>query len=774
MVNAISGLNKAQYGGLDFDTHFDDLLARLQVEFAADFNDFALSSLGIVLLDLTSYGLDTLSFYLDRRATDNFLETARTRKSISRLTRQLGYKMSAAVASSVDLEVAITVPVAFSVTVPALFQFEGPDGLIFEAARSVTFSPGAGASSPQTIPCYEGETIVESFVSDGTANQVFELSRVPDNKFVVAGTVSTLVDGSAFTESEFMTFDATDQFEVGYNDDPTTIRFGDGTAGNIPTEGASIDVTYVASSGVNGLVQANTITDVVTPLVVSFQQISLSVTNSNPSVGGSDPESLESAKANAPQVFKSRDVAITRNDYVALAGSFSDPLFGRVAVAQAISSRSGGTDLTLQNYLQDIIDAVGLVAPTITAAVTAGEAQLDVIDDNSTMGTGSNNISDKLDDTATLLSSISDQATTALVATRSSQANTSDLTTASAEITTRSSNTSSEVTSADGSVTSALNTINAITDTTDDSLTTATKTSIVNSLTAAKQDLSDAVSQLTALDTQNATISGLVGTLDSNLGAILTALNQISSDSSDVGTDLVTSGTLLEQLSTLNAGIQTASTSTRAEFANITNAQVVVVNDVEAATDGISTHVGSFLSADCKANLVTVPILTVNQGGFFAAPSLSLIQSLQEYLDARKEVTQTVSVTSGERFLVPAVITVRVGVSAGYAQNVIKNAVEASIDTVLRGRRFGESLFESELDAAIEDIDGISYWNVAINGHYDSSTGLTSSSKLDEDGNLILSIGEIITKADFRNTVLSPSILGVLVNTETALTPSGN
>ena len=93
----MEALVRAKYAGLDFDTHVDDLLARLQVKFAADFNDFAVSSLAIVILDAISYGLDTLSFYLDRRATDAFLATARTRRSVSRLCRQLGYKMGAAI-----------------------------------------------------------------------------------------------------------------------------------------------------------------------------------------------------------------------------------------------------------------------------------------------------------------------------------------------------------------------------------------------------------------------------------------------------------------------------------------------------------------------------------------------------------------------------------------------------------------------------------------------------------------------------------------------------
>ena len=200
----VAELNRVKYSGLSFDTHFDDLQARLQIKFASDFNDFALSSLGIMLVDIISFGLDSLSFYLDRRATDLYLETARTRKSVSRLSRQLGYKMRAAIAASVDLNVTITEPLTVTVTIERGFQFQGPNNLVFEAAQDVSWSPAEQvAGDTKVVPCFQGETFTESFVSDGTANQVFQIRKVPDSSFIVAGSVGVIVDGGIWEESEF-------------------------------------------------------------------------------------------------------------------------------------------------------------------------------------------------------------------------------------------------------------------------------------------------------------------------------------------------------------------------------------------------------------------------------------------------------------------------------------------------------------------------------------------------------------------------------------------
>ncbi len=765
MVNvARQDLNRVQYSGLDFDTLNDDLLARLQVQFAADFNDFALSSMGIVLLDLVSFGLDTLSFYLDRRATDNFLQTARTRASVSRLTRQLGYKMGAAVASSTDLMVAILAPVGFPVPIPEKTQFQGPNGLIFESAKAVSFAANADVTSPQQIPVYEGETITESFVSDGTSNQVFTLARVPGGKFIVQGTVDVIVDGAAFTESDFITFDATDQFEFAANDDPPTVRFGDGTAGNIPKQGATIAVTYVASAGLAGLVLANTITSTAQPFVVNFQQIQLSITNPCPSVGGDDPETIASAKIFAPQVFKSRLVAITRNDYEALAGSFADPLFGRVAVAQAISSRSAETDLTLQNLLNDIKDAVAANKPTIAAAITAGQAQLAIIATDTTAGSVS--ISQQLTDLVTLIVQINNENNAATTISRQSKQKTTEIQSNHSEISTRLASASGDVATVQITTNSIQTTVSAIGLGGSDQLTLATQTSLINLLSSITTTLIHLGSVLTQIGSQSSAASSAAGIISTNLTTILTYLGQISDDVVDVGTDLVTSNTKLNTISTLNAAIAAAGVATSAELAAISAANTLTTGDVQTATDEITTHVSAFLSADCKANLVTVPILTKDSSGFFASPSTSLVQSLQAFLDVRKEVTQTVAVTDGHRFLIPAAITVRVAVKKNFAQSVVQNAVAAVVDTTLRDRKFGQSLYVSELDTAIEAVPGIAFWNTRIDGYFDENLEVVVADKLDANGNLILGIGEIITKATVRDGSATPQP-GVLITVET-------
>lgn len=715
----VAELNRVKYSGLDFDSHFDDLQARLQIKFAADFNDFALSSLGIMLVDIIAFGLDSLSFYLDRRATDLYLETARTRKSVSRLTRQLGYKMRASIAASVDLDVFVEEPLSVSVTVPKGFQFKGPNDLVFEAAQAVTWTPGEQiAETVKNVPCFQGETFTESFVSDGSANQVFELRRVPTDAFVVAGSVEVVVDGTAFDESEFLSFDATNQFEVGYNDQPPTVRFGDGVAGNIPVNTASIDVTYVASRGKAGIVSKETIQSSVAPLVVNFTTVQLNINNPRGSSGADDPESLVHAKIFAGQVFRSRFVAVTRGDYEALAGSFADPLFGRVAVAQALSTRSASSDLVLQTLLNDILVAVTPTKALVDTATAAIDASLLTADGLLT------SLEEKLSDAADKMVEIDTSLDTIITSGRAAK-------NLSLEVSTDANDIQANVVTGKAAV-------DAVATGGSDTLTLATKAAI-----KAYFDL---------ISAEATAISGNANTIETDAASIIATAGNTKDDVAVVGVDTTTEGTFLEEAeddrAALVALIGTISPGTgiRLQVDNINTAVTDETTTVAEAVTSIQAHADRILAADCKVNLVTVPILARDAGGFYTAPSISLMNSLQEFLNARKEVTQVVEVVSGEDFLIPAIVQLRVGVRSGYSTSVTSSEVATAVDGVLRDRRFGVSLFVSDLVDIILLVEGVSFVNVKILGHTDPATNTLTTDRLDSDGNLVILSSEVISK----------------------------
>ncbi len=94
------------------------------------------------------------------------------------------------------------------------------------------------------------------------------------------------------------------------------IHFGDGSKGMMPPEGRNNVVArrYQVGGGTRGNVNANSLT-VLTRSIAYLEK----VTNHLPAAGGANPETVEEAKTRAPMEIKSRDRAVTAEDFEGLA-----------------------------------------------------------------------------------------------------------------------------------------------------------------------------------------------------------------------------------------------------------------------------------------------------------------------------------------------------------------------------------------------------------------------------------------------------------------------
>jgi putative intracellular protease/amidase len=234
----------------------------------------------------------------------------------------------------------------------------------------------------------------------------------------------------------------------------------------------------------------------------------------------------------------------------------------------------------------------------------------------------------------------------------------------------------------------------------------------------------------------------------------------------EIGGDLVTPGTYMTLSNTdrlaIEAEVGTAAppTGLYLAVAIIDEAVADVSVQTAALTDEIFEHVDAFLASDCQANLVVVPILAKNSSGFYAAPSLGLIKSLQAFLDARKEVTQTVAVTSGALALVPAVTTIEIGVLPNFSQSVTETSAAAAMDGLLKGRSFGISLYRSDIHKTLLAVTGVSYVNVTIDGYLDGVS--TNTTLNDSEGNLVVDSSKVITKG--TTNISSVALTGIITS----------
>jgi hypothetical protein len=216
---------------------------------------------------------------------------------------------------------------------------------------------------------------------------------------------------------------------------------------------------------------------------------------------------------------------------------------------------------------------------------------------------------------------------------------------------------------------------------------------------------------------------------------------------------LTSDGTgLAADITTLNASISANDTTMAANAVTIATAvdrieTAETTLDTEIANDEIAllAHLDTLFSADCKVNLVQVPILVTGGDGFYTGPSTGLVRAVQSYLDEIKEVTHLVEVVSGSTNLVPAYIEIEVKYDNTVVQSEVKASIEAGIDDILRGRDFDTSLYMSDLAAVLDAIDGYEYVNTSITA---------PASHIDGDGNLIVAELEIVTKGGVTVTAI--------------------
>jgi hypothetical protein len=83
--------NEVNLNAFDFDTIRSSMKDYIQRNYPEDFNDWIESSEFVALLDLMAYLGQSLAFRMDINARENFMDVARARESILRLSRYLSY-----------------------------------------------------------------------------------------------------------------------------------------------------------------------------------------------------------------------------------------------------------------------------------------------------------------------------------------------------------------------------------------------------------------------------------------------------------------------------------------------------------------------------------------------------------------------------------------------------------------------------------------------------------------------------------------------------------
>ena len=314
-----SYIPQVDYTSRDYETIREDLL-NLIPNYAPNWTNRDPSDFGITLVELFSYMGDLLNFYIDRAANEGFLATASQRDSILRIASMLNYTPTESTPAIVELSFSNssatnkTVPartqIATSVTVNGVTT-----QVVFETDDAVVVPAKVGAvNGVATVNATQGKTVTELLgTSNGTPNQVFKLSQ----ESTITDSIEISVNGVSYTYSPFLIdnnlFDpvfTTFSDSEGY----TYVQFGDGIGGRIPPSAGTINATYRVGLGSAGNVPINKLT-----FFLTNPQSGITVNNQEAAAGGSDPETTDSIRTNAPLALKGLNRAVSLQDYASLA-----------------------------------------------------------------------------------------------------------------------------------------------------------------------------------------------------------------------------------------------------------------------------------------------------------------------------------------------------------------------------------------------------------------------------------------------------------------------
>lgn len=182
--------------------------------------------------------------------------------------------------------------------------------IVFRLLADLTIVAGQTSASA-TVENSEPQE--DSFTSTDRPNQEIVLTQTP---FLDGSVVVTAANGTFTIVDNFLDSAANDKhFTVSVDNlDRATIRFGNGSAGAIPT--GTITLAYRTGGGLAGNVPAGAIKVLEgTWTDLNGNPVTITVTNAAAAEGGDDRESVAAARERIPRAVRTVEVAIARQDY---------------------------------------------------------------------------------------------------------------------------------------------------------------------------------------------------------------------------------------------------------------------------------------------------------------------------------------------------------------------------------------------------------------------------------------------------------------------------
>jgi len=365
--------NKLEISAIDFDQIKANLKTFLQNQ--AEFQDYNFEGSGFsILLDLLAYNTHYLAYNANVVANEMFLDSADLRNSIVSLAKMLGYTPTSPRSPIANIDILINNATGTSITMDKGTVFStSVNGVSYQFITNAdaTITPVDGVYRFSNVNIYEGSSVTYKYTVD---------SSDPDQRFIINSTradTSTLkvkvqnsISDTTTTTYNLSTgltsLDNTSKvyFIQEVEDNKFEVYFGDGVIGKSLDDGNIVILEYIVTNkteanGASSFTLSGTIN--------GFSDVT--ITTNSAAQGGSEGQSKESIRYNAPLNYARQDRAVTTTDYETLVqeiypnaqsvsawGGEDDetPVYGVVKIAIKAASGSTLTNTTKQSIITQL------------------------------------------------------------------------------------------------------------------------------------------------------------------------------------------------------------------------------------------------------------------------------------------------------------------------------------------------------------------------------------------------------------------------------------
>jgi hypothetical protein len=344
-----------------------------------DFDGSALS----YMVDMLAYNTYYSAFNANMSLNEAFLPSSTVRDNVVNIAKLLNYTPRSVISARASLKVDIQTVQSNGVYPSTVTLKKGATATggnyVWNVLRDTTVevSPTTGIGTFADLCVYEGSIVSFQYVVNTFANQVYTIPSaeadintlnvtVRANETATASDIYNRVDTvtnlTATTRAYFLSEGEDMRFQV---------KFGDDSVGRALKDGEVVNLEYLVTSGkkANEVKAFNFIGSLVDSQGQTYSANSTTLTVNHRAQLGSDAETVESIKYNAPRYYSAQYRAVTAQDYalitqriynnadsvVAYGGdSLNPPIYGKVFIAIKTKTGSLLNDATKKEIAADL------------------------------------------------------------------------------------------------------------------------------------------------------------------------------------------------------------------------------------------------------------------------------------------------------------------------------------------------------------------------------------------------------------------------------------